>query len=129
MARGGAVWKGRITFGLVGIPVELVPAIDTREHVGFQRKESGEDVEAHVLEILQFLPPDSVEAGSRNAKDWTATFSSVALRHAARKTSAPFTEWTGDGKLRHPSFQGLREDKPAREGVRESTVRPRVRKK
>lgn len=30
-----------------------------------------------------------------------------------------FTEWTGDGRLRHPSFQGLREDKPAREVVRE----------
>ena len=26
-----------------------------------------------------------------------------------------FTEWTDDGRLRHPSFQGLREDKPARE--------------
>jgi bifunctional non-homologous end joining protein LigD len=22
-----------------------------------------------------------------------------------------FTEWTGDGRIRHPSFQGLREDK------------------
>ncbi len=30
-----------------------------------------------------------------------------------------FTEWTGDGKLRHPSFRGLREDKDAREVVRE----------
>ncbi len=30
-----------------------------------------------------------------------------------------FTEWTRDGKLRHPRFQGLREDKPAREVVRE----------
>ena len=30
-----------------------------------------------------------------------------------------FTEWTGDGKMRHPSFQGLRADKPAREVVRE----------
>lgn len=30
-----------------------------------------------------------------------------------------FTEWTGDGKLRHPSYQGLREDKPARDVVRE----------
>jgi bifunctional non-homologous end joining protein LigD len=30
-----------------------------------------------------------------------------------------FGEWTPDGKLRHPSFQGLREDKPAREVVRE----------
>jgi bifunctional non-homologous end joining protein LigD len=30
-----------------------------------------------------------------------------------------FTEWTNEGTLRHPSFQGLREDKPAREVVRE----------
>jgi bifunctional non-homologous end joining protein LigD len=36
-----------------------------------------------------------------------------------------FTEWTGDGVVRHPSFQGLREDKPAAEVVREveSSVR------
>ncbi|MFL5308814.1 MAG: DNA ligase D, partial [Myxococcales bacterium] len=34
-----------------------------------------------------------------------------------------FTEWTRDGKVRHPSFQGLRADKPARRVVRE---RPRV---
>ena len=31
-----------------------------------------------------------------------------------------FTEWTRDGRLRHPSFQGLREDKSARAVVRES---------
>jgi len=30
-----------------------------------------------------------------------------------------FTAWTSDGMLRHPSFQGLREDKPAREVRRE----------
>ena len=30
-----------------------------------------------------------------------------------------FTEWTDDGLLRHPSFQGLREDKPAKQIVRE----------
>ena len=30
-----------------------------------------------------------------------------------------YTDWTRDGVLRHPSFQGLREDKPAREVVRE----------
>jgi bifunctional non-homologous end joining protein LigD len=33
-----------------------------------------------------------------------------------------FTEWTGDGRLRHPRFQGLRQDKEARDVVRE---RPR----
>jgi bifunctional non-homologous end joining protein LigD len=30
-----------------------------------------------------------------------------------------FTEWTRDGRLRHPRFQGLRDDKDAREVVRE----------
>ena len=30
-----------------------------------------------------------------------------------------FTEWTRDGKLRHPRYQGQRDDKPAREVVRE----------
>jgi bifunctional non-homologous end joining protein LigD len=33
-----------------------------------------------------------------------------------------FTEWTADGRLRHPSFQGLREDKPASEVVRDRPV-------
>jgi len=33
-----------------------------------------------------------------------------------------FTEWTGDGKIRHPSFQGLREDKRPADVIRE---RPR----
>lgn len=45
-----------------------------------------------------------------------------------------FTEWTSDGSIRHPSFQGLREDKDAREVVREepaekSAVTSRARKK
>jgi DNA ligase D-like protein (predicted ligase) len=31
-----------------------------------------------------------------------------------------FSEWTGDGRLRHPRYVGLRLDKPAREVVRES---------
>jgi bifunctional non-homologous end joining protein LigD len=30
-----------------------------------------------------------------------------------------FTEWTGDGKIRHPSFQGLRLDKPPQDIRRE----------
>jgi bifunctional non-homologous end joining protein LigD len=31
-----------------------------------------------------------------------------------------FMEWTADGRLRHPSFLGLRFDKPARGVVREA---------
>jgi bifunctional non-homologous end joining protein LigD len=33
-----------------------------------------------------------------------------------------FTEWTEDGHIRHPSFQGLREDKNSREVVMEQPV-------
>lgn len=36
-----------------------------------------------------------------------------------------FTEWTRDGLLRHPAFQGLREDKPAAQIVRETSRAPR----
>jgi bifunctional non-homologous end joining protein LigD len=35
-----------------------------------------------------------------------------------------FTEWTGDGQLRHPSFQGLREDKPPKSIIREEELMP-----
>jgi bifunctional non-homologous end joining protein LigD len=34
-----------------------------------------------------------------------------------------FSEWTRDGRLRHPRFLGLREDKPASEVVRERPAR------
>lgn len=36
-----------------------------------------------------------------------------------------FTEWTRDGRLRHPAFEGLREDKPAAEVVREKSRAPK----
>jgi bifunctional non-homologous end joining protein LigD len=39
-----------------------------------------------------------------------------------------FTEWTQDGMMRHPSFQGIREDKPAAEVVREKEKAPPVKK-
>src|SRR5699024_4308108 len=32
-----------------------------------------------------------------------------------------FTEWTSDGRLRHPRYQGLRRDKSALDVVRETT--------
>jgi bifunctional non-homologous end joining protein LigD len=40
-----------------------------------------------------------------------------------------FTEWTRDGLLRHPSFQGLREDKKAAEVVREKKAPARPRRR
>jgi bifunctional non-homologous end joining protein LigD len=35
-----------------------------------------------------------------------------------------FTEWTKDGILRHPAYKGLRDDKPARDVVREVASAP-----
>lgn len=84
---------------------------------------------------------------SRNGKDWTEKFDRVArsLRKSleaietksAAVSNAPrasakthwvrpklvaqvgFTEWTPEGSLRHSTFKGLREDKPATAIVRE----------
>src|SRR5258705_1190019 len=35
-----------------------------------------------------------------------------------------FTEWTSEGSIRHPSFQGLREDKNPKEVVKEEPTKP-----
>jgi len=39
-----------------------------------------------------------------------------------------FSEWTADGRLRHPSFQGMRRDKPAADVVRERAAHSSRRK-
>jgi bifunctional non-homologous end joining protein LigD len=39
-----------------------------------------------------------------------------------------FAEWTHDGHLRAPVYQGLREDKSAEEVVREAPIEPEIRK-
>ena len=49
-------------------------------------------------------------AGSRETLHWVEPRIVCELK---------FTEWTRDGKLRHPVFLGVREDKDAREVVRE----------
>jgi len=51
----------------------------------------------------------------------------LARTHCVRPAlvcEVDFTEWTADGLMRHPSFVGLREDKPAKQVVRERAVRP-----
>ena len=40
-----------------------------------------------------------------------------------------FTEWTRDGKLRHPRYLGLRDDKPAREVRREKPAAEAARRR
>jgi bifunctional non-homologous end joining protein LigD len=56
----------------------------------------------------------------------TSPFSEVVKEKGAHWTrpdlvaAVNFTEWTGDGRLRHPSFQGLRPDKAATDVHREA---------
>jgi DNA ligase D-like protein (predicted ligase) len=58
----------------------------------------------------------------------TPSFASDHLPRSARwaepelVAEIEFTEWTPDGKLRHPRYLGLRYDKPARQVVREEPV-------
>ena len=58
----------------------------------------------------------------------TPPFADEGLPHVARwaepelVAQIAFTEWTEDGRLRHPRYLGLRDDKPAREVVRERPV-------
>jgi bifunctional non-homologous end joining protein LigD len=52
------------------------------------------------------------DVGSPRARDTTWVEPELVAQIA-------FTEWTRDGSLRHPRYLGLRDDKPAREVVRE----------
>ena len=78
-------------------------------------QESLRDLERR-LAPLQVGQPPFVDAPRMRDAHW------VKPRLVAE---VAFTGWTEDGKLRHPSFQGLREDKPAREVVAEKAKRPR----
>jgi bifunctional non-homologous end joining protein LigD len=49
------------------------------------------------------------ETKGMGAGEWRA----VHWLEPVKLCEVSFTEWTQDGRIRHPSFQGLREDKDA----------------
>ncbi len=65
-------------------------------------------------EFQRLIRKDSPFASEIREKN--ATFLSPQL-----VAQVSFTEWTKDGKLRHPVYLGLRDDKKAREVVRQET--------
>jgi bifunctional non-homologous end joining protein LigD len=81
-----------------------------RVGTGFDRKSRGD-----LLRRLQALatqrPPLVGAIPGESAVHWVRPHLVAEVR---------FTEWTADGRLRHPSFVGLREDKAARDVRRES---------
>lgn len=68
---------------------------------------------------------DELERRERSSPPFTASDVPRAAHWAEPELVAQiaFSEWTRDGKLRHPRYQGLRDDKPAREVVREEPGR------
>ncbi|HTL70156.1 MAG TPA: non-homologous end-joining DNA ligase [Candidatus Eisenbacteria bacterium] len=72
-----------------------------------------ESLGRRLLSLRAASPP--FDAASRGALPKTARWVRPLL-----VAEVAFTEWTRDGRLRHPSFKGLRRDKPAREVVREA---------
>lgn len=81
----------------------------------------GTGFDEQMLELLGH----ELERRERRTPPFAATDLPRAARWAEPELVAQvaFAEWTRDGKLRHPRFQGLRDDKPAREVVREEPSR------
>ena len=76
---------------------------------GFKR-ETLRDLAERLAPLVRETPPFAPEKGIPRAATWV---------EPELVAQIAFMEWTGDGRLRHPSFLGLRFDKPAREVVRE----------
>src|SRR5437660_937607 len=72
-------------------------------------------------ELLRELRKDEVERPEVRGAPRLRDAHGVRPRLVAQ---VRFTEWTSDGKLRHPSFQGLRLDKTPMETVREKPASP-----
>ena len=69
------------------------------------------DLAERLAPLVRETPPFAPEKGLPRAATWV---------EPELVAQIAFMEWTPDGRLRHPSFLGLRDDKPAREVVREA---------
>jgi bifunctional non-homologous end joining protein LigD len=85
---------------------------------GFSMK-SARDL-AQRFETISVAKPvlTRAEMGGLPAREWQ----SIRWVKPVLLCEVAFTEWTQDGRIRHPSFQGLREDKDAREVKKETPV-------
>jgi bifunctional non-homologous end joining protein LigD len=103
--------------GLLGSLLIGVPGPDGLDYVGhvgtgFTDKML-RDLEQQLRPLASDVAPFAVEVPRAQAKDarWVAP---VLVGEVA------FSEWTKDGRLRHPAWRGLRPDKSADEVIRES---------
>ncbi|HEY8209618.1 MAG TPA: DNA ligase D [Myxococcaceae bacterium] len=99
----------------------LIAVWDGKQFVDAGKVGTGYSTEMR-RKLRAMLDQDKVGAeerpkGATNIRD--ATW--VKPRYVAQ---VGFTEWTPDGRLRHPSFQGLREDKKPEECTQEKATEP-----
>jgi bifunctional non-homologous end joining protein LigD len=76
------------------------------------------------LQKLVRLTAPFADLPEKRAGQWTQNITPAIMRRCTwvepeLVCEAKFTEWTRDGKLRHPVFVGMREDKEGRSVVRE----------
>ncbi|MDR3468069.1 MAG: non-homologous end-joining DNA ligase [Xanthobacteraceae bacterium] len=64
-----------------------------------------------LVPLVQATPAVAVSAADARATTWVKPQLVCEVK---------FSEWTADGQMRHPVFMGLRQDKPARDVVRET---------
>ncbi len=69
-----------------------------------------------------FEPLIQEKSPFKNLSGHTGQARGVTWLKPALVAQVEFSNWTDERQLRHPSFQGLREDKPAREVVREDPI-------
>lgn len=85
---------------------------------GFTMKSAAELAERLTKISVQTPVMSRAEAGGLGLGEWQR----VHWVKPILLCEVSFTEWTGDGHIRHPSFQGLREDKAAAEVKKEAPV-------
>lgn len=75
---------------------------------------------AEKLKAIEVREP--VLAKSEMSDVYRGEYSAIHWAKPVLLCEIAFTEWTGDGHARHPSFQGLREDKPSENVKKEDPV-------
>lgn len=107
----------------VGLGALLLGVHDARGRLHYAGKVGTGFAQAQALALRERL-----DALRTDTNPFAALPPAAARAHWVRPVlvaEVGFTEWTADGRLRHPTFRGLREDKPARTIVRERATRPR----
>jgi len=89
---------------------------------GFSMKSARELAERFAGMAIEKPTLSRAETGGLAAGEWK----SIRWIKPSLLCEVAFTEWTQDGHIRHPSFQGLREDKEARDVKQETPVKTAV---